>query len=142
MAKLVVISQSPAGLSHELGTHWVTIGRANGNAFQILDSSISGQHCEVRLQGEELLVRDLRSTNGTFIKGVMVSEGVLKAGESLRLGNIELRLEMSAPVAAPPKVELPAAPKPAGNRRKNRQEIPGADGGRQLGVLGNDHRTV
>ena len=38
----------------------------------------------------------------------MISEGVLKPGETLRLGNIELRLEMSAPVSAPPKVESPA----------------------------------
>ena len=93
MAKLVVISQlrRPA-CRMSWGRTGSRIGRANGNAFQILDSSISGQHCEVRLQGEELLrARDLRSTNGTFIKGVMVSEGVLKAGESLRLGNIELR---------------------------------------------------
>ena len=115
MAKLVVTSPAPAGLSHELGTHWVTIGRANGNAFQILDASISGQHCEVRLRGEELQVHDLRSTNGTFIKGQMISEGALKAGETLRLGNIELRLEMSpTPPGAPPKVEAPAlAAKPA-----------------------------
>jgi CheY-like chemotaxis protein len=110
MAKLVVISQTPAGLSHELGTRWVTIGRANGNAFQVVEQSVSEQHCEVRLRGDELTVRDLRSTNGTFINEVMISEGVLKAGETLRLGSVELRLEMSAPVAAPPQVESPAKP--------------------------------
>ena len=36
--------------------NWVTIGRAAGNTFQILDASISGQHCEVRLRGDELAV--------------------------------------------------------------------------------------
>ena len=114
MAKLVVISQTPAGQSHELGAHWVTIGRANGNAFQILDSSVSGQHCEVRLQGDELAVRDLRSTNGTFIKDKMISEGVVKAGETLRVGNVELRLEMSPPSKdAPVKVEAPKRVEPA-----------------------------
>src|SRR5207237_3044714 len=94
MAKLVVVSKSRAGLSHPLGKNWVTIGRSPGNAFQIVESSISGQHCEVLLRGNELLVRDMRSTNGTFIKEKMVTEGVLRKGEVLRLGEIELRLEV------------------------------------------------
>ena len=95
MSKLVVISKSLAGLSFELGKSWITIGRAVGNTFQIVESSISGQHCEVLWRGEELLVRDMRSTNGTFIRGVIVTEGVLRKGEILRLGEIELKVEDS-----------------------------------------------
>ncbi|TSA41818.1 MAG: response regulator [Verrucomicrobiales bacterium] len=99
MAKLVVITKSLAGLALELGKSWVTIGRAAGNTFQIVETSISGQHCEVLLRGDELIVRDMRSTNGTFIKGVLVTEGILKKGEILRLGEIDLQLEDSiAPV--------------------------------------------
>lgn len=97
MPKLVAITKSVAGLSYELGKSWVTIGRAAGNAFQIVETSVSGQHCEVLLRVDELLVRDMRSTNGTFIKGVLVTEGSLKIGEVLRLGDIELRLENSIP---------------------------------------------
>src|SRR5256885_10264513 len=94
MPKLVVISQSHAGLAHELGTRWVTIGRSPGNAFQIVDSSVSGQHCEVLFRGNELLVRDMRSTNGTYIKDTLITEGVLEIGAVLRLGEVELRLEV------------------------------------------------
>jgi CheY-like chemotaxis protein len=78
---------------HELGVGWVTIGRGDGNTFQILEGSISGRHCEVRAQGAELLVRDLVSTNGTFIGGQRISEGVVKGGQTLRLGDVELRFE-------------------------------------------------
>src|SRR5712691_2108607 len=95
MPKLVVISQSHAGLSHELGKRWATIGRSPGNAFQIVDSSVSGQHCEVLWRGDELVVRDMRSTNGTFIKDRLITEGVLSIGAVLRLGEIELRVEAS-----------------------------------------------
>jgi len=97
MTRLVVISRALAGLSYELDKHWVTIGRAATNQFQILEASVSGQHCEVLLRDEELVVRDMRSTNGTFIKGVMITEGLLKPGETLRVGEIELRLEATAP---------------------------------------------
>ena len=93
MAKLVVISNSYAGLSHQLGRRWVTIGRDPGNLFQITESSVSGQHCEVLLQGTQLLVRDLRSTNGTYIKDTLITEGVVGMGGLLRLGDVELRFE-------------------------------------------------
>ena len=97
MPKLVAITKTLAGLSFELGKSWVTIGRAPGNAFQIVETSVSGQHCEVFSRGDELVVRDMRSTNGTFINGVLVTEGLLKIGEVLRLGDIELSFENSVP---------------------------------------------
>ncbi|MDD5139901.1 MAG: response regulator [Verrucomicrobiales bacterium] len=100
MPKLVVISKGLAATAHELGESWVTIGRADGNTFQIAATSVSGRHCEVRLHGDELVVRDLQSTNGTFIDDRKISEGVLKPGQTLRLGEVELQLEASAPAEA------------------------------------------
>src|SRR5580700_2624635 len=98
MARLVVITQGVAASVHELGEGWTTIGRADGNTFQLVEPSISGRHCEVRLHGGELLVRDLLSTNGTFVGGKKVSEAAVKPGETLRLGDVELRFESgSAP---------------------------------------------
>jgi CheY-like chemotaxis protein len=99
MSRLVVITEGLTGLSHELGTHWVTIGRADNNAFQIVETSISSQHCEVLLRNNEMVVRDLRSTNGTFVGGRMISEAILRPGQILRLGQVEMRLEISAPSA-------------------------------------------
>ena len=96
MARLVVINPALASSTHELGENWTTIGRADGNAFQIVESSVSGRHCEVRVRGEELQVRDLISTNGTFIAGQKISEGVVKHGQVLRLGDVELRFDMTA----------------------------------------------
>lgn len=97
MARLVVISRSLAGAAFDLGADWITIGRADGNAIQLLEQSVSGRHCEVRPQGEDLIVRDLLSTNGTFINRQKISEGVVKPGQSLRLGDVELRYESSTP---------------------------------------------
>lgn len=109
MPKLVAITKTLAGLSFELGKSWVTIGRAPGNAFQIVETSVSGQHCEVFSRGDELVVRDMRSTNGTFINGVLVTEGLLKIGEVLRLGDIELSFENSVPSIY--NIKTPVVPK-------------------------------
>jgi CheY-like chemotaxis protein len=101
MARLVVITKGVAASAHELGDGWATIGRADGNTFQLVEPSISGRHCEVRLRGEELVVRDLLSTNGTFANGQKITEAVVKPGQTLRLGDVELRFETSSPAASP-----------------------------------------
>jgi CheY-like chemotaxis protein len=106
MAKLVVISKSLAGLTHELGRQWITVGRAPGNALQLSEPSVSGQHAEFRWNGDELLVRDMHSTNGTFIEGNRISEGVLKPGNTIRVGEVELRLELTAERPAPPVIRV------------------------------------
>ncbi len=116
MARLVVITKGVSASAHELGEAWATIGRADGNTFQIIEASISGRHCEVRLRGEELHVRDLLSTNGTFVGGQKISEAVVKPGQTLRLGDVELRFEATTPETAltgqkpAPKTTAVAAP--------------------------------
>jgi predicted component of type VI protein secretion system len=111
MAKLVVLTQSMAGRSVELGER-TTIGRVEDNAFQIAEPSVSSRHCEILLRGGEVVVKDLNSTNGTFINGEKITEAVLKPSQTLRLGNIELKLDAAGAPAAPP-IPPPAGTPPA-----------------------------
>ena len=99
MAKLVVLSTGMTGRTHELKAEKTTIGRVEDNTFQIAEGSVSSHHCEVLLRGSDVLVRDLNSTNGTYINGEKVTESVIKPNQILRLGKIEMRLETDAPVA-------------------------------------------
>jgi FHA domain len=99
MAKLVVLSAGMTGRTHELKADKTTIGRVEDNTFQIAEASVSSHHCEVLLQGNDVLVRDLNSTNGTYINGEKITEKVLKPNQILRLGQIEIRLETDAPPA-------------------------------------------
>jgi len=105
MAKLVVLSAGMTGRTQELKLDKTTIGRVEDNTFQIAEPSVSSHHCEVLLRGSEVVVRDLNSTNGTYIGGEKVTESVLKPGQVLRLGQVEMRLEADAP-AAPGKKPL------------------------------------
>jgi hypothetical protein len=88
------------GRTCELRADKTTIGRNEDNTFQIADPSVSSHHCEVVLKGEEVRVRDLNSTNGTYINGVTTTESVLKVGEILRLGQVQMRLETDATAAS------------------------------------------
>ncbi|HUA37178.1 MAG TPA: FHA domain-containing protein [Candidatus Sulfopaludibacter sp.] len=108
MAKLVILSQSMNGRVHELKADKTTIGRVEDNTFQIAEPSVSSHHCEVLLRGNEVVIKDLNSTNGTFINDEKITESVLKPGQTLRLGQIELRLENGAPVAPAASGSAPA----------------------------------
>jgi pSer/pThr/pTyr-binding forkhead associated (FHA) protein len=99
MAKLVLLSVGMTGRTHELKVDKTTVGRLEDNTFQIAEPSVSSHHCEILLKGSDVVVHDLNSTNGTFINGEKVTESVLKPGQILRLGQIEMRLETDA--AAP-----------------------------------------
>ena len=102
MLRLVVLSPGMTGRSQEVTAEKVTLGRLEDNTFQIAEASVSSHHCEVELRGSDVVVRDLNSTNGTFIGGDKVTEKVLSIGQILRLGQVELRLEADA-AGAPPK---------------------------------------
>jgi pSer/pThr/pTyr-binding forkhead associated (FHA) protein len=56
------------------------------------DPEISRRHCEIYPLNGRLVVRDLRSTNGTFVNGVRVAEALLLPGDRLTLGATRLRV--------------------------------------------------
>jgi pSer/pThr/pTyr-binding forkhead associated (FHA) protein len=97
MAKLVVLTESIKGLTHELKVERTTVGRVDDNTFQIAEPSVSSHHCEILLKGNDVVVKDLNSTNGTFINSERITEATLKPGQTLRLGQIELKLDGPAP---------------------------------------------
>jgi pSer/pThr/pTyr-binding forkhead associated (FHA) protein len=101
MPRLVLLSEGFAGTAFELKAEKTTVGRVSDNNFEIPESSVSSHHAEIVLRGNEVLIRDLGSTNGTFIGGERITEAVLKPGQILRFGTIDLRLESGeVPTAA------------------------------------------
>ena len=109
MAKLVVLSEGFSGRTLELKPGKISIGRVDDNAFPIAEASVSSHHCEVSLQGTDLQIVDLDSTNGTFINGEQIKQGVLKPGQILRLGQVELRLDGDGPSPAAPAAQSAAS---------------------------------
>lgn len=117
MAKLV--SQGQAGLTEplELRLGRNRLGRGPHNDFSIDHATVSALHCEVELTGDGLTVRDLGSTNGTFVNGQAVRVAWLQSGQYLRLGSVEFRVEVSdarvvipegRPAAVPPVLKTPS----------------------------------
>lgn len=110
MTALVVMYGGSAGRKYPLGEGLNRAGRASGNEVTLEDASISATHCELWVMRERLLVRDLASTNGTFINGRPVSEAELAEGDVLALGSLEMRV-VGVPKGAGT-VSIPTPPDP------------------------------
>jgi pSer/pThr/pTyr-binding forkhead associated (FHA) protein len=127
MAKLVILTQGLSGRAHELNVDRTTIGRVEDNMFQIAETSVSSHHCEVLLRGSDVVIKDLNSTNGTFINDQPVTtESVLKPGQTLRLGTVELKLETggAASATAPANAAPDASPKTPSKKSEATMVIP------------------
>jgi len=69
------------------------IGRSDEGEIVLLDPSVSRAHAIVEIEGDKALVRDLGSTNGTFVNGRRVANESLHEGDELRFGNTTMRFE-------------------------------------------------
>src|SRR5437764_2142906 len=68
-----------------------TVGRATGADFGVDGALVSRVHCRlITLPGGGLEVRDLDSTNGTFVNGKRVQTAQLASGDRLQVGRVEL----------------------------------------------------
>lgn len=69
----------------------LAIGRnPNRNNVCLADREVSKEHATVERRGAEVLLKDLGSSNGTFVNGRQVTEAVLRDGDLVRMGNTEI----------------------------------------------------
>jgi hypothetical protein len=98
------------------------IGRSGQADVVVGDKSVSGQHARLERRGDEVTVTDLGSSNGTRVNGQKVESAALHAGDELRLGRVQMRVEGGAPAAdrseTPPLVDAtrPDETPPAGSQ--------------------------
>lgn len=118
----------------------ITIGRKPENTLQIENKAISSQHCEIVNRGGAYILRDLGSSNGTFVNGRRVTEHTLRNGDKVVLGK-KVDLYFMDPAAAQgdakqaPKDE-PAAPAPRPpSGRKPAAKASSAPGGSERGTF-------
>ncbi len=107
MARLCIQSKGFDNQLIELKLGVNRLGRSPANDFEIDDPTISAEHCEIVLGDQELRVHDCNSTNGTYVDGQPICDGIVRAGQRLRLGEIELLVESTEVKIAIPHFEVP-----------------------------------
>jgi pSer/pThr/pTyr-binding forkhead associated (FHA) protein len=72
-----------------------TIGRSPGAEFIVDAALVSRLHCQLTATADALQVKDLDSTNGTFVNGRRVKAAELREGDRLSVGRLELVVSRS-----------------------------------------------
>jgi Protein of unknown function (DUF3662)/FHA domain len=78
-----------------LGPEPLTIGRLPESAVMVTDPNASRRHAEIRRAGNDVVVVDLNSTNGTRVNGANIRERKLADGDQIVIGTTVLRFETS-----------------------------------------------
>lgn len=96
MPKLIFIDRNFAGTIYPLTIEKTTVGRSDDNVLVIRDSSLSARHCEILVNGAEVIVRDLGSRNGTMVGGHLLKnqQTAVKNGQIVRFGLVDARVEI------------------------------------------------
>ena len=84
--KLVVIKGSQRGTEFVISGDTFKVGKAPENDLVLADETVSRVHFEIARDAKGYLVRDMKSTNGTFLDGDEVKEAYLRAGSVIGLG--------------------------------------------------------
>jgi len=87
----IIVNLPDGETTFELTEDTITIGRLSDNTIQIDDPSVSSHHAEIVMSGDQHVLRDLNSTNGTRVNTRHFSEGPLRDGDQIRFGKIEAR---------------------------------------------------
>jgi DNA-binding NtrC family response regulator len=87
----LIVVRNGEPVEHTFDSDVITIGATDDNDLRIDDETVSRQHCRIFLEGDSFMIRDLDSTNGTFINRVRVREAWLKPDCTIQLGKSELR---------------------------------------------------
>jgi pSer/pThr/pTyr-binding forkhead associated (FHA) protein len=98
-----------------LGPDKTVVGRATECTLRVPARDVSRRHCEIETAGGRVLVRDLGSSNGTFLNGKRITEAQLNPGDRLTVGPVTFVVQIDGKPAAvrptdaaPPKAD--AAP--------------------------------
>jgi hypothetical protein len=88
----VVIGQGADARRLRIGERPVQVGRGTDNDLVLVDPAASLRHCRLEPSGDGLLLRDLGSSNGSFVNGVRVDRALLGSGAKIRIGRTELHV--------------------------------------------------
>jgi len=93
MIEMNVLTGRQQGTVFRLKEESFNIGRAMSNQVILYDEKVSSCHAVISTSGGRIVVRDVGSTNGTFVNGKRIHSAEVKSGDKLRMGDTEMILE-------------------------------------------------
>jgi len=112
--KLVMFKQDGERKDFPVRQGKTVLGRGTDCGLRVPLLDVSRQHCELVVGDDEIRVRDLASSNGTYVNSKRVSEAAVKAGDRLTLGPIIFTVQVDGKPEAIARQAAPAGKPAAG----------------------------
>ncbi len=115
--RMVINPSKPNAWEIRLKQGTNSFGRGPGNDFKLDDPSVSISHCQIVVSGDSVMLKDLGSTNGTYVNRTRVVIAPLQPGYQIHLGTVEMLFDAEPPpperlrlVRSPARVAEPLDP--------------------------------
>lgn len=86
MIKLIFIDEDEKSIYYDFNKKNIRLGREATNDIVLKKTGVSRMHCEIREDDGEFYIRDLKSTNGTYLNNEKISEARLYPGDQIQVG--------------------------------------------------------
>ena len=91
MPKMIVSIDEVVIKELQLTKDRTTLGRRPYNDIVIDNLAVSGEHAVIQMNGSEVQLEDLNSTNGTYVNGKAIKKQVLQNGDSIEVGKYKIK---------------------------------------------------
>ncbi|MSP62714.1 MAG: sigma 54-dependent Fis family transcriptional regulator [Myxococcales bacterium] len=93
--RLTVVKGPQRGKEYVFSGDVIRIGKADDNDLVVPEETVSRVHLEILRDAKGYLLRDLQSTNGTFLDGAEIREAYIGAGSVITVGLVQLKFQPS-----------------------------------------------
>ncbi len=90
-ASVVVLEGFAEGMEYPIKETYAVIGRSRDAAVPLKDPMVSREHAAIVFHEDAFILKDLDSTNGTYMGGALIKESELSHGDKFHIGNTVLQ---------------------------------------------------
>ncbi|MCE0522990.1 MAG: DUF4388 domain-containing protein [Methylacidiphilales bacterium] len=91
--KLTISRPDLPPIVYMLEQEYTHVGRAPGNEISLPYPSVSSRHCVFVHSGPDIVLRDLNSSNGTYVNNDTITEAILRPGDLIQIGTVQIKFE-------------------------------------------------
>ena len=90
-ASVVILEGYAEGMEYPIKKTYAVIGRSRNAAVTLKDPLVSREHAAIVFNEDAFILKDLDSTNGTYMGGELITESELSHGDKFHIGNTVLQ---------------------------------------------------
>jgi pSer/pThr/pTyr-binding forkhead associated (FHA) protein len=90
-ASVTILEGQAAGMEYPIKKTYAVIGRSRDSAVPLKDPLVSRKHAAIMFNDNAFILKDLDSTNGTYMQGAYIRQKKLAHGDKFRIGKTILQ---------------------------------------------------